>query len=137
MIDLDKTDFNKIDNDLKPEVLLKFDPVTEMGKIDIKINRNETLAKKRNDIYNTLPPKDKPKYNNIIFLYIDAISHHEFIRAMKNTEKFLSKYYNSSEQSFYQMMKYQNYIFFTQQYQSNVLRRIQVQFKRYKYFKTY
>ena len=45
-----------------------------MGKIDIKINRNETLAKKRNDIYNTLPQKDKPKYNNILFLYIDAIS---------------------------------------------------------------
>ena len=113
MIDLDKTDFNKIDNDLKPEVLLKFDPVTEMGKIDIKINRNEALAKKRNDIYNTLLPKDKPKYNNILFLYIDVISHLKFIRAMENSEKFLSKYYNSSEQSFYQMMKYHNFIFFT------------------------
>ena len=115
MIDLDKTDFSKIEDDLKPEVLLRFDPVTEMGKIDIKINRNETLAKERNDIYNSLLPKDKPKYNNILFLYIDAISRPEFIRAMKNTEKFLSKYYNSSEKSFYQMMKYHNFIFFTQQ----------------------
>ena len=34
---------------------------------------------------------------------------------MKNTEKFLSKYFNSSEKSFYQMMKYHNFIFFTQQ----------------------
>ena len=76
-----------------------------MGKIDIKINRNEALAKKRNDVYNTLLPKDNPKYNNILFLYIDVISHPKFIRAMKNSEKFLSKYYNSSEQSFYQMMK--------------------------------
>lgn len=115
MIDLDKTDLGKIEDDLKPEVLLRFDPVTEMGKIDIKINRNETLAKERNDIYNSLLPKDKPKYNNILFLYIDAISRPEFIRAMKNTEKFLSKYYNSSEKSFYQMMKYHNFIFFTQQ----------------------
>ena len=120
MIDLDKIDYSKIDyskidDDLKPEIVLKFDPVTEMGKIDIKINRNEILAKERNDIYNTLLPKDKPKYNNILFLYIDAISRPEFIRAMKNTEKYLSKYFNSSEKSFYQMMKYHNFIFFTQQ----------------------
>jgi len=115
MIDLDKTDYNKIEDELKPEVVLKFDPLTEMGKIDIKINRNETLAKERNDIYNSLLPKDKPKYNNILFLYIDAISRPEFIRAMTNTEKYLSKYFNSSEKSFYQMMKYHNFIFFTQQ----------------------
>ena len=115
MIDLDKTDLGKIEDDLKPEILLRFDPVTEMGKIDIKINRNETLAKERNDIYKSLLPKDRPKYNNILFLYIDAISRPEFIRAMKNTEKFLAKYYNSSEKSFYQMMKYHNFIFFTQQ----------------------
>ena len=93
--------------------MLKFDFVTKIGKIDIKINKNE---KKRNDIYNTLPPKDKPKYNNILYyFYIDAISRPKFIRAMKNKEKFLSKYYNSSEQSFYQMMKYHNNIFLTQQ----------------------
>ena len=115
MIDLDKIDYSKIADDLKPEVVLKFDPVTEMGKIDIKINRNEILAKERNDIYNTLLPKDKPKYNNILFLYIDAISRPEFIRAMKSTEKYLSKYFNSLEKSFYQMMKYHNFIFFTQQ----------------------
>ena len=47
MIDLDKTDLGKIEDDLKPEVLLRFDPVTEMGKIDIKINRNETLERKK------------------------------------------------------------------------------------------
>ena len=115
MIDLDKIDYSKIADDLKPEVILKFDPLTEMGKIDIKINRNEILAKERNDIYNTLLPNDKPKYNNILFLYIDAISRPEFIRAMKNTEKYLSKYFNSLEKSFYQMMKYHNFIFFTQQ----------------------
>jgi len=94
--------------------LLKFEPLKEMGKINIKINPNETLAKERNDIYNSILPKDKPKYNNILFLYIDAISLPEFIRAMKNTEKYLSKYFNSSEKSFYQMMKYHNF-FFAQQ----------------------
>ena len=85
--------------------MLKFDPLTEMGKIDIKINQNETIAKERNDIYNSLLPKDKHKYNNILFLYIDAISFPEFIRAMKNIQNYLSKYFNSSEKSFYQIMK--------------------------------
>ena len=64
-----------------------------MGKIYIKINRNESLAKKGNNRYNTLLSKDKPKYNNILFLYIGTNSLHEFIRAMKNSEKILSKYF--------------------------------------------
>jgi len=64
-----------------------------MGKIYIIINRNESLEKEVNNIYNTLLPKDKPKYNSILFSYIDEISHPEFIRAMKSTEKFLSKYF--------------------------------------------
>ena len=115
MINLDKIEYNDISDDLKPEIILKFDPITKMGNIDIKINKNESLSKERNEIYNSLLPKDKPKYNNILFLYIDAISRPEFLRSMKNTIQFISKYYNSTEKSFYQMMKYQNFIFFTQQ----------------------
>jgi len=92
--------------ELKPELMLKFEPLKEIGKINNKINPNEALAKERNDIYNSFLTKDKPKYNNILFLYIDAIFLPEFIRAMKNTEKYLSKYFNSSEKSLYQMMKY-------------------------------
>ena len=115
MINLDKIEYNDISDDLKPEIILKFDPITKMGNIDIRINKNESLSKERNEIYNSLLPKDKPKYNNILFLYIDAISRPEFLRSMKNTIQFISKYYNSTEKSFYQMMKYQNFIFFTQQ----------------------
>ena len=115
MINFDKIKYEEIDDNIKPEIFLKFDPITQMGNIDIKINKKEKIANERNKIYNSLLPKDKPKYNNILFLYIDAISRPEFVRSMKNTEKFLSKYYNSTEKSFYQMMKYQNFIFFTQQ----------------------
>ena len=115
IINLDKVKYEQINDNLKPEIILKFDPITKMGNINIKINKKENVAKKRNDIYNSLLPKDKPKYNNILFIYIDAISRPEFVRSMKHTEKFISKYYNSSEKSFYQMMKYQNFIFFTQQ----------------------
>ena len=62
-----------------------------MGKIDIKINKNEKMSKERNNIYESLLPEEKPKYKNILFIYIDAISRPEFVRAMKHTEKFLSK----------------------------------------------
>jgi len=36
MIDLDKIDYNKIENKLKHEVVLKFEPLKEMGKIILK-----------------------------------------------------------------------------------------------------
>ena len=86
-----------------------------MGKIDINIYKNPKLIKERKKLYETLQKKERPKYNNILFLYIDAISRPEFLRSMKHTQNFLSKYYNSTKYSFYQMMKYQNFIFFTQQ----------------------
>ena len=116
IIPLDKYDINKIPKEKKPEIILNFDPITQMGQIDISINKNQELIKTRKKLYESLPLKEKPKYSNILFLYIDAISRPEFIRSMKNTQNFLSKYYyNSSKYSFYQMLKYQNFIFFTQQ----------------------
>ena len=116
IIPLDKYDINKIQKEKKPEIILNFDPITQMGQIDISINKNQELIKTRKKLYESLPLKEKPKYSNILFLYIDAISRPEFIRSMKHTQNFLSKYYyNSSKYSFYQMLKYQNFIFFTQQ----------------------
>ena len=114
IVPLDNKDLNN--NDInKPEVTLKFDPVTQMGEINIEINKNTIVTKERKKLYESLPKKEKPKYKNILFLYIDAISRPEFIRSMKQTQKFISKFYNSSSHSFYQMLKYQNFIFFTQQ----------------------
>ena len=116
IIPLDKYDINKIPKEKKPEIILNFDPITQMGQIDISINKNQELIKTRKKLYESLPLKEKPKYSNILFLYIDAISRPEFIRSMKHIQNFLSKYYyNSSKYSLYQMLKYQNFIFFTQQ----------------------
>ena len=115
VIPLDKIDINKLPKEERPEIILNFDPITQMGKIDINIYKNPKLIKERKKLYETLQKKERPKYNNILFLYIDAISRPEFLRSMKHTQNFLSKYYNSTKYSFYQMMKYQNFIFFTQQ----------------------
>ncbi len=125
MVDIDNNS-NKnsfINANQKPEVLLKFDKKTKMGKIEISINKNESLINERENLYNNIPKDSLPKYKNILFLYIDAISRVEFIRSMKHTQKFLSQFYNSNKNntltqnqfSFYQMMKYQAFIFFTQQ----------------------
>ena len=115
VISLDDSEFKKLKDDKKPEIILKFDPITNLGKIDINIYKNEILSKERTTKYESLSPKARTKYSNILFLYIDAISRPEFIRSMKKTQKFLSKYYNSTQKNFYQMLKYQNFIFFTQQ----------------------
>jgi hypothetical protein len=115
VIPLDKIDINKLPKEERPEIILNFDPITQMGKIDINIYKNPKLIKERKKLYDTLQKKERPKYNNILFLYIDAISRPEFLRSMKHTQNFLYKYYNSTKYSFYQMMKYQNFIFFTQQ----------------------
>ena len=115
MIDLDKNKKILNNPDLKPEIILHFDPITKLGKINISINKNEKLINERNGIYDNLKISQKPKYKDFLFLYIDAISRPEFIRSMKQTQKFLNKYYNNNRKSFYQMMKYQSFIFFTQQ----------------------
>jgi hypothetical protein len=87
IIPIDKPEFNEITKENKPEITLRFDPITQMGKIDIQINKNIELSKQRNKLYESLPKKEKPKYSNILFLYIDAISRPEFIRSMKETQK--------------------------------------------------
>ena len=115
IIPMDKIDINKIPQEKRPEITLNFDPITQMGKVDINIYKNIQLIEERKKLYDSLPKKEKPKYANILFLYIDAISRPEFIRSMKHTQNFLAKYYNSTKYSFYQMLKYQNFIFFTQQ----------------------
>jgi len=110
-IDLDKD--NYYNNENKPEILLNFNPITELGTIKIIINRNEKLVKEREEIFNKLPKEKIPRYKNFLFIYIDAISRPHFVRKMKHTQNFLKQYYNSNEKSFYQMLKYQSFIYFT------------------------
>ena len=111
MIDLDKDKKLKV----KPEIFLKFNLNTNFGDISIKINRNEKIVKERQKIFKKLKKNEIPKYKNFLFIYIDALSRPHFIRKMKETQKFLSQFYNeqSSKKILYQMMKYHNFIYFT------------------------
>ena len=105
---------------LKPEIILNFDKKTELGNIKIEIVKNETLVKER---------KIKAeKFNdtlvdNILFIYVDSISRQHFLRKMKNTVKFLQKYFKTQtleneisktkDFNFYQFLKYHSFIYFT------------------------
>lgn len=109
MVDLDKN--KKSDS----EILLKFDPATQLGKIEIKIQKNETLIKERENIYNSLKPEERPKFNNFLFVYIDALSRPHFNRKMKHTISFLEKYFKKQDTSMdaFQFMKYHAFIYYT------------------------
>lgn len=113
VIDTDKDDYyNKT---LQPEIFLKFNPVTQFGEITMNIQRNEKLVKEREEIFKSLPKKNIPKYKNILYIYIDALSRAHFMRKMKYTKAFISKFFNNKDKtkSAYQMMKYHAFIYFT------------------------
>ena len=77
VVDLEKP--NNFENGKKPEISLKFDPVSERGHIDIKIERNHKLVEERKKNYDNLKKDKIPKYKNILFLYIDSLSRTHFI----------------------------------------------------------
>ena len=90
-----------------PEVELFFDEKNH-GKIKINVTRNETLSKKRNEI-----AKNKTSlYNNVLIIYIDAISRNQFKRQFKKLVSLIEPFmkYNliESEKEFtaFQFMKY-------------------------------
>ena len=113
MINVEKEN-NYSKNDTIPEIYIKFDPITEHGHIDIKINRNEEMAAERNTIYKNLPSDEIPRYKNFLFLYMDSLSRAHFIRKFKKTQKFLEQFYNSNKlYDFYQFPKYHSLLFFT------------------------
>ena len=96
IIDMDKKNIS-IPPEEYPEVILSFDETNHnsektdksikyMGKIDINIKRNETLAKSRKklEVPNSL-------FNNVIMIYTDAVSRVHFKRKMPKTCAFIEK----------------------------------------------
>ena len=113
VIDTDKD--NYYNNAQQPEIFLKFNPISQFGEISMNIQRNEKIVKEREEIYKSLPKKNIPKYKNVLFIYIDALSRAHFMRKMKYTKAFINKFFNHKDptKSSYQMMKYHAFIYFT------------------------
>ena len=90
-----------------PEVEVFFDE-NNHGRIKINITKNEKLSKERNEI-----SKDKHSlFNNVLIVYIDAVSRNLFHRKMHKLAKFIEKYMpynvNEKEKSYtsFQFLKY-------------------------------
>ena len=91
-----------------PEVELFFDD-KNYGKIKINVIKNETLSKERKKI----SERKNSLYNNVLMIYLDAISRNHFQRKIKKLSKFIEPFMkynlNETEKKFtaFQFMKYQ------------------------------
>ena len=87
------SNINKINNNKKNAyATLHFDKKTNLGEININIIKNETLIKEREKLL-----EKKTKFDNILVIYIDALSRQHFLRKMKLTRKILENYYWRNE----------------------------------------
>ena len=114
IIDMEKENiFN--DSHPKPEIEITFDK-KERGTVHINVTKNETLINLRKKLENP-----NSLFDNIIVLYIDALSRNRFLSALPKTSQFINKFmaYNSEETEYgkfksFQFFKYHSTGTFTQ-----------------------
>ena len=102
VIDMDK--FNNLKGEKKPEVILDFSE-DKNGVININIEKDEEMAEERKK----LGLKNKSKFDNILFIFIDSLSREHFKRKLKKTTRFIEQFMkkeNENNYKSYQFMKY-------------------------------
>ena len=87
LINFDEYEKNNIKNKKQPEIIVDFSE-NEYGKLNIILNYNDTLSKKRLDI------SKNSNSNNILFLFMDNLSRVHFYRQFKKTSKFLKQFFS-------------------------------------------
>ena len=108
MYDLDKPE--SIPEEVKkypPGAVIHFDEKGK-GNLEIILQKNETLVQEKLKIIN----ETKVKFDNILFLYIDALSRVQFLSKMPYTRKIFEKYYSNEVDDKYtafQFLKYLNF----------------------------
>ena len=110
VIDMDK--FNNLKGEKKPEVILDFSE-DKNGVININIEKDEEMAEERKK----LGLKNKSKFDNILFIFIDSLSREHFKRKLKKTTRFIEQFMkkeNENNYKSYQFMKYTAFDAFTQ-----------------------
>ena len=100
---------NPPNNKNKPEVTVQFDKEGK-GEVNIEIKRDENLVKKKKELFN----QSKPKYDNVIMIYFDALGREQFFKTLPKTREILEEYYydnknKKSEVTSYQFLKYVNF----------------------------
>ena len=101
-----------------PEVVVHFNNETDTGNLTMELRQDKKLIYKRRK----LSAKFKVRYDNILFIFIDAVSKNHFRRKFPLTSNLLSKYLvtdinkekdnineNSNNINAYQFLKYNNF----------------------------
>ena len=103
------TPVNSTNDDPYKEVFVEFNK-NNKGKVIIDVKKNNTLIEERDKLAKIF----KSKYDNIFFLYTDAVSRAHFRRKMKKTIKLLEDYYfnnpmKKKDWNAYQFFKYNSF----------------------------
>jgi hypothetical protein len=112
LVDMDnKKQLEELGNKEKPEVVLDFTNNT-FGEIHIDINYDKELSKQRKK----LEENTTVLYDNIIFIFFDAISRNHFSRVFKKSSQFLEKFfkYEGASNEKDPSQKYHGFQFFKQ-----------------------
>ena len=89
IIDMEKYNKGLYPKDLpRPEVELIFDNKTKFGTYNITVRRNETLVKERREV----AKNSTSLYDNVLIIYLDAVSRPNFFRKLPRTAEFLDKF---------------------------------------------
>ena len=103
------------DTFLKPEIEIWFDE-KKKGTVHINVTKNETLIKERKKLENK-----NSLFENVIILYIDAVSRNRFKSALPKTAKFIEQFMKNNNEDAekrkyksFQFLKYHTVGVFTQ-----------------------
>ena len=98
-----------------PEIVVHFNNETDKGTLTMELRQDKKMIYKRRK----LAAKFKVRYDNILFIFIDAVSKNHFRRKFPLTSSLLSKYLitdinddeknNLNNISAYQFLKYNNF----------------------------
>ena len=81
-----QTKYAKYDSNIqRPEIEIKLNKTTKRGNITIKLQKNETLSEERKRI----SQHTHSLYDNVLIIYLDAVSRQNFFRKLDKTASFL------------------------------------------------
>ena len=95
-------------NETEPEIYVQFQK--GIGKIKIKVQKNQTLIKEKEKIINS--SKTKLMFKNVIVMFFDTISRAQFFRKFPKTISFINKFsryekkFSKKKITFFQFFKY-------------------------------
>ena len=108
IINMDNFTEQSYPNEPQPEVELTFNTTTNQGSINMHLIRNETLSKERK----RMEKNSSSLYQNVLIIYLDAISRQNFFRKLNKTVSFLNQFTrydtnkNTKDFTVFQFFKY-------------------------------